>query len=690
MHFRHGNVPRPGPGLRANAGRRRRQPAVRHALAIACVALAVGLAGARAQPVNVRIDGDRFLLDGEAVFPLAIYVANSPQWMLSEPGLMKSIVADLADSPFHILINYAAPGSPPEAQRQYLDALQKHGLYEIYSLKDYYSKGVWGESPFLKGRSEQEALTEDVNSLKDHPAILGWYLSDEETDADAVRRHHEWVRAADPSRFTLTLVNQPHADKIAPFLKSGDVLAIDSYPIGNGGLITEVGAYTDALVAATTAAKPSWCVVQAYGGYMYRSDFRDRPGASVPLDAMRTRGRAPTPREMRAMTFLALTHGATGIVFYYYKDIQMAFDREQRWAAVKGIGEEVQQLSPVLLAEDVDPAHIVSDNERVHWRAKANATGIDLIAVNTEPSTQSVKLGFPVTLEGASLRSGKGFAHTVDNELLLILDGYEAVVVSLETAETFDWSASPRGKSTEAAETQGPTGGGHWRFEEETGLEVRDALGPGHESGVLTGRIALADVVPPARLLPETLTSRRSLEFTGDPESSLIIAAIDELDVGARDFTLEAWLRPRDASTSPVVAGKGISGYFEDRGFELRAVETATEAGPAYYIQFVATSLDRPLRGPALPYGVWQHVAVTRAHRSVRMYVAGRIVDEASLAPPADLSSRQRFAIGCIAHQGPGVPGNQFDGYIDEVRLIIGEALPPSAFLYRSSTAADR
>ena len=638
-----------------------------------------------AAPVAVRVDGVRLTIDDEPVFPLAIYVANNPRRLLDRPGAMAAVLGDLADSPFRILINYAGPESPVEAQRRYLDALREHDLYEIFSLKDYYAGGVWGSSPFLRGRGEQGAITEDVKRLADHPAILGWYISDEETDAGAVRRHHEWVHAADPSRFTLTLVNRPDTEWIAGFLDSGDVLAIDAYPIGNGGRITDVATYANALAAATKAQRPAWCVVQAYGGYMCRRDFRDIPGARVPLDAMRTRGRAPTPREMRAMTFLALTHGVTGIVFYYYKDIKMAFDREQRWAAVKAIGREVRRLAPVLLAEDVDPGHISCDNEHVHWRPKAGTDGVVLLAVNSSSATQSAKFSLPVALAGVSLRSGSAFAHVEGKELLLILDGYEAVVVDVATDEPFGWAA--RSVATEAAESgaQQATGGGYWRFEEEGGTSVRDALGPSREDGVLGGAIKRVDLVPHAEALPGTAPSRRSLQFNADPGSSLIMDAIDELDVGARDFTLEAWIQPRVGAPNSVVAGKGISGYFEDKGFELRVVKANTDAGSAYFLHFDATSLDRPLRSGALPYGVWRHAAVVRAQSTVRLYVGGRAEDEAPLSPPADLSSRQRFAIGCTALQGKGVPGNQFDGLIDEVRLIIGEALPPTAFLCRPS-----
>lgn len=663
-------------------------------LALACtVALAALLSApitAGAAPAAVEIERSRLIINDEAIFPLAIYAANNPDRMLSEPEVMKTILRDLADSPFHILINYAGPSGSVEAQRSYLDALQDHGLFEIFSLKDFYTRGVWGESPYLKGRSEQEAISEVVNRLKDHPAILGWYISDEEIDTEAVQRFHQYVTGADPSRFTLTLVNQPDPRKIAGFYDAGDILSIDSYPIGNSGQITDVARYTDALVAATQKQKPSWFVVQAYGGYMNRSDFRDRPGATVPLDEMRTRGRAPTPREMRTMTFLALTHGATGIVFYYYKDIQMAFDRSIRWAAAKEIGEEIRRLSPILLTGDLAPGHIISDNEQVHWSAKPTDKGLALIAVNAATTTQSATFTLPAPLAHASIHSGVGFAHAQDNQVLLILDGYEAVVVDVVPLNPFDWSSAPVVSAGESPDPGPPAGGGHWRFEEEDGIRVRDTFGETDEAGVLTGQVTRVKSTLPAGALPGALSSERALEFSGGKDSSLIMNAIDALDVGTHDFTLEGWVYPRDTTGASMIAGKRISGWFEDRGYDLLVVPTHRETESEYYIQFDATSLDRSLRSPPLTFNVWRHVAVVREGRAVQLYVDARAVDEAALSPPGDLRSRQRFSIGCSALEGEGGPSRQFNGFIDEIRLVIGEALPPSSFLYGSPAEVPR
>ena len=617
----------------------------------------------------------------EAVFPLAIYVANNPDRFAGKPEMMRSILDDLASSPFHILINYGGPEGSPEARRRYLDALHERGLFEVYSLKDFYGRGVWGASPFLRGRSEEEAIREEVRRLKDHPAILGWYISDEEVDAAAVQRHHRWVKEADPSRFTLTLVNQPDPAQLASFLDAGDVLAIDAYPIGNGAPITDVAVYTDALVSAVQGGKPAWVVIQAYGGYMCRKDFRDIPGATVPLDSMRARGRAPTPREMRAMAFLALTHGVRGLVFYYYKDIQMAFDRESRWEAVKAIGTEVRRLAPILLARDIDPAHLSCDNDLVHWRAKATDTGAALLAVNSAGGTQSVKFRFPADVAGLQVETGAGFAHAEGAELLLILDGYEAMTVNVTLPDGFDWAAHSPAAPVATAESSRAPGGGHWRFEENEGTDVRNAVGPNGVPGSLGGAVKRSNFTPPASALPEPLSSARSLDFPGQAGSSLIMDDIGALDVGEQDFTLEAWIHPRNAANRPVVAGKAISGWFEDKGYALRLLPVPAGAQTACHLSFAASYLDPSLRSRPLAFGTWRHVAVTREGRVVRLFVDGELEDRAMLAPPAKLHSGQRFSVGCSAKEGEGDPGSLFDGHIDEVRLLIGKALDPGQFL---------
>jgi hypothetical protein len=624
-------------------------------------------------------DHGRMIVNGKVEFPLGIYTAIAPGSLASDPEKTLAMLDDLQNSPFDILVNYAGPAGTLAQKRKYLDALAQRGLREMFSVKDYYAKGVWGESPYLRGRTEEEAIRQDVKPLKDHPAILGWYLSDEETDYAAVGRFHKWAKQEDPDHMTLSLVNLPWAHQIAPFLDASDVLCIDTYPVGNGGVLTDVARHTDELVKVTKGVRPAWFVPQAYGGYMCRNDFRDiTPEVQLSPSDIRTKGRAPTPREMRCISYLALTHGATGLIYYYYKDIKMAYDSESRWAAVKDMGREIKSLSPVLLAEDFNQGLITSDNPQIHWKAKHFEDKTFLIAVNSTTDTQTVMFNLPIDVKNTTVRAGAGLAYAKDRELLLIMDGYEALTVEIEGAVV---ATKPQKANKKTGRSVGR--GGHWRFEEDGGDKVLDSGKGPARNGQIDGKINHSKTTFAVRVPGLNLANKGSMEFSGIDGDSLIVDDIDGLDVAEDDFTLEAWIYPRSIpGHASLIAGKGITGNFADKGYEL-GLRTSYISGDAKYtIYFDGSVLAFSLRSGELAFNQWRHVAVNRKGGDINLYVDGVPIAKTGCPPTATFASRQRFSIGCSALEGPGKPGRPFDGFIDEVRLTIGEALGPSSFLY--------
>lgn len=372
------------------------------------------------------------ILSGRPVFPVGIYVALAPQRLTSDPKRTLAILDDLQNSPFNILVNYGSPDGTPEEKRRWLDQLHKRGLREFFSLKDYYEDlrfSVRGLPEY--GKTEEEVIRKEVKALKDHPAILGWYISDERTDVESVRRHHQWVKEED--RLHPTLHVEGALGRISPaFAEAADIIGVDQYPISHERpiVITAVADIMDELQQKICRGqRPAWTVVQAVGGYLWNEDVRER-GYKFPPDEAR-RYRAPTPREIRCMTYLALTHGATGLLYYYHKEIKVAYDSEVRWSAVKSIAREVKDLSDVLLAPDFDPGKIIGDNPKVHWKTKNREGKLFVIAVNSSTEIQGLILTFPGPVQKAILRTGVGLAYPWKNQLLLILDGYEAVVVEL-------------------------------------------------------------------------------------------------------------------------------------------------------------------------------------------------------------------------------------------------------------------
>ncbi|MBI3920107.1 MAG: hypothetical protein HY318_01720 [Armatimonadetes bacterium] len=373
----------------------------------------------------------RMILGRRPVFPIGIYVALAPHRLTSDRKGMLAILDDLRNSPFKILVNYGSPDGALEERRRFLDQLHKRGLCEFFSLKDYYVDlrlSVRGLPEY--GKTDEEVLRKDVRALKDHPAILGWYISDERQDVESVRRHHQWVKQEDP--FHPTLHVGGYSCISLPFADAADIIGVDQYPVTHERpwAITEVADIMDELQRKICRGqRPAWTVVQAVGGYLWNEDVRERGYKFPPDEALKYR--APTPREIRCMTYLALTHGATGLLYYYHKEIKVAYDSEVRWSAVKSIAKEVRDLSTVLLAPDYEPGKITGDNPKVHWKAKSRDGKLFVIAVNSSTEVQGVILTLPGPAQKAVLRTGIGLAYPWKNQLLLILDGYEAVAVEL-------------------------------------------------------------------------------------------------------------------------------------------------------------------------------------------------------------------------------------------------------------------
>src|SRR5690606_10405224 len=113
---------------------------------------------------QTRIDENGFTIkNGEKFFPLGLYLGPTEDEHL----------ARIADGGFNTVLSYSyGQGKEPVA---FLDRAARRNLNVIFSVKDFYAG-------LPAAPKEGEPLTrakELVELLKNHPALLSWYVNDE-------------------------------------------------------------------------------------------------------------------------------------------------------------------------------------------------------------------------------------------------------------------------------------------------------------------------------------------------------------------------------------------------------------------------------------------------------------------------------------------------------------------------------
>ncbi|MBC7328129.1 hypothetical protein H5T87_08450 [bacterium] len=181
-------------------------------------------------------------------------------------------------------------------QLNWHDLAYKAGLWVITELSEY----------IRGGRSNFAEAKDIISQLRLHPATIAHYVIDEPLgggiSSEKVREFTSLVKKVDPEH--ITFVNEvPGA--VSGYAGIGDITGTDPYPIGaeTPKSLAGVSEAVDSAVKASKG-KPVWAVIQAH---------RQPPPNS--------NNRYPTPEEIRCMSYLALNHGARGILFYAWGDV---------------------------------------------------------------------------------------------------------------------------------------------------------------------------------------------------------------------------------------------------------------------------------------------------------------------------------------------------------------------------------
>jgi len=310
----------------------------------------------------------RLIVDGKPFYPVGIYLAEATQEDMER----------ISKAGFNTILSYRY-GYESDATR-YMNCAQKNNLKVIYSIKDLYDGALWFPK---RGKTSVQLTREYVNRFRDHPALLAWNTNDEFGPEwmPKLSLMYQLVSELDPNHPVYMVHNAP--GEYPCYYPVTDIFATDPYPVPSRPL-TEVSEWVEWAIKAMKNNKPVWAVLQ-----LHDQGYYDKVSG----------GREPSYEEQRCMTYLAIVHGAQGILYYSYFDllhssgIKEIGQFEERWGQICRIVKEIEELTPVLL-EGKD-LKIDFSTTAVHYRVLQFDSKLYLIAVN--PSTKE-SVNFNVTL----------------------------------------------------------------------------------------------------------------------------------------------------------------------------------------------------------------------------------------------------------------------------------------------------
>jgi len=342
---------------------------------------------------SVTVDGrGRFFVNGTPFLPVGIFSNMEPPefkpWNNKWREVDTKVIIE--DSPFNVLLPYDGfwwklekpELTEFEATAHMLDLLQKHNKMLILSVKDFHPKRI-NNKYGIKGAIN---ITKSaVERFRNHPALLAWYLNDEE-DAQAYEREQaEAVGILDPYHPSINVQFRQHLQFSA--LNGGDIIGLDIYPIKHAtsnqkdlcdiyqGLQDSFGNSHGTVV---------FSVPQAFSWHAY-STVNPKYIPTVP--------------QMRASALMTAIYGARSFVFYAHqasmkmvKPFGKSF--EELWKDVCAVGQTMRDLEDYLLGDElpiVPPMEIKSGHPKVQvLTANSGLQAVMLTTVGDSKTTEVI------------------------------------------------------------------------------------------------------------------------------------------------------------------------------------------------------------------------------------------------------------------------------------------------------------
>ena len=334
---------------------------------------------------RVTLNADGYLeQDGKAIFPLGIFNGGARMQEMAKAGFTVSHAYNAI---------YVEPGEKPNDQRvkNYLDDSARAGLRMLFFVPIK-----------LAIAGEWDAFRRRIRMFRNHPALLAWDeeegLARGDMKPETLAQIRQILREEDPHH---PLMIGDSRDVIGRVTDRSNFFPLDSmdlgmwwwYPFPLPAAASKTG-QGDALQGEETLRgselvpptfltqrntdKPLWVGVQSY----------KKPAKEA---------RYPTPDEYRAQAYIALIHGARGLMWYggsVNGGLYLA-PEEGHWDDLKTLVTELKELSPILMSPSQMPPAFQPANAPISVALKRAKGQSVLIAANRGAKAVDVTFALP-------------------------------------------------------------------------------------------------------------------------------------------------------------------------------------------------------------------------------------------------------------------------------------------------------
>ena len=240
--------------------------------------------------VTLRDDG-MTLVGGKPFFPIGIYGVTKREFNGND---IRRAFRDLKAAGFNFVHTYDTRRGRDFTD--FLDAADESGVK------------VW-ISPGVNSHAFDES---NIMNERGRPSLLAWYLGDDSAShikPEEMLRRHMRCKALDPAHITVQadFLGQSRSHRYRPFVNCTDAFLPEIYPVSAtnrtgrevADVIRHMGTVHNAIASEGNPVKSVWAIIQHFDGWKVWKRFPD-------MD------------ELRAMTYVAIIHGANGITWYTY------------------------------------------------------------------------------------------------------------------------------------------------------------------------------------------------------------------------------------------------------------------------------------------------------------------------------------------------------------------------------------